>query len=108
MTANCVAALRILRDRIKPRTLWVDAICVDQAPSPEKSQKVALMTEIFEIAETVLMWLNPGNETATQVSCVARMFRLVGWLYRFRLLRLYEGDEQTNRRTGGCLRNREP
>ena len=98
VTPNCVAALRILRDRVKPCTLWVDAICIDQAPSSEKSQKVALMIEIFETAETVLMWLNPGNETATQVSCVAQMFRLVGWLYRFRLLRLYERDEQTNSR----------
>jgi hypothetical protein len=85
VTPNCVVALRILRDRVKPRTLWVDAMCIDQASS-EKSQKAALMTEIFETADTVLMWLNPGNETATQVSCVARMFRLVDWLYRFRLL----------------------
>jgi hypothetical protein len=56
------------------------------------------MIEIFGTAETVLMWLNPGNETATQVSRVARMFCLVGWLYRIRLLRLYERDEQTNSR----------
>ena len=98
VTPNCVAALRILRDHVKPRTLWVDAICIDQAPSGEKSQQVALMTDIFETAETVLMWLNPGNETATQVSRVARLFRLVGWLYRLRLLRLYEREDQTNSR----------
>ena len=98
VTPNCVAALRTLRDRVKPRRLWVDGICIDQAPTPEKSQQVALMTKIFETAETVQIWLNPGNQTAGEVSRAAKMFRLVGWLYKARLLRLYEYDEQANGR----------
>lgn len=97
VTANCVSALRILRDRVKSRTLWVDAICIDQARTFEKNQQVALMTEIFGTAKAVLIWLDPGAETATQVKRVAQIFQLVGCLYESNLLQLY-GDFWTSAR----------
>ncbi|KAJ9615306.1 hypothetical protein H2200_001381 [Cladophialophora chaetospira] len=54
------------------------------------------MTEIYEHAKSVVIWLNPEEVEDAGVARAARLFRLIGWLYRLRLLRVYERDEQTD------------
>jgi Heterokaryon incompatibility protein (HET) len=50
---NCYAALRRLRDRACRRTLWIDAICINQEDIKEKSLQVALMADIYSNADRV-------------------------------------------------------
>ncbi|KAH7015828.1 heterokaryon incompatibility protein-domain-containing protein [Ilyonectria destructans] len=44
----------------EPRTLWVDAICINQDDMPERNWQVSLMAFIYTRAERVLAWLGPS------------------------------------------------
>ena len=67
ITASVAGAIRRLRHRDRVRCLWVDAICVNQANTSERSQQVALMADIFRFAELVYVWLGPCSGTAGNV-----------------------------------------
>ena len=54
---NLFRALRRLRRRFGTRTLWVDAICIDQSDVQKRGQQVSLMGQIYRQASTVLVWL---------------------------------------------------
>jgi hypothetical protein len=62
VTANLHSALKHLRHEDKPRVLWADALCINQADSAEKSAQVPLMGAIYSGADKVLIWL--GDETS--------------------------------------------
>lgn len=57
VTKNCASALRRIRDRNYERTLWVDAICIDQSNKEERGAQVRLMADIFSQATQVLVYL---------------------------------------------------
>ncbi|OIW27962.1 HET-domain-containing protein [Coniochaeta ligniaria NRRL 30616] len=59
---NAAAALRRLRLRSKSRTIWIDAICINQRDPAEKQQQLPLMTKIYEQAEQVCVWLGEATE----------------------------------------------
>ncbi|KAH8679599.1 heterokaryon incompatibility protein-domain-containing protein [Tricladium varicosporioides] len=65
ITPNCSAALRRLRLPDKPRTLWIDAICINQQDSTEKEKQIPLMGDIYRQAKQVIVWLGePESEAA--------------------------------------------
>lgn len=57
VTENLHTALKRFRFPDKPRTLWVDAICINQQDVPERNQQVQIMGPIFKNAGCVLVWL---------------------------------------------------
>ncbi|KAK1621699.1 heterokaryon incompatibility, partial [Colletotrichum phormii] len=64
ITPNCAAALRLLRRSLRRRTknrrslsVWIDAICIDQASDDERNAQVAMMAEIYQRSKTVVVWL---------------------------------------------------
>ena len=58
VTKNLDEALHLFReDYSVERYLWVDAICVNQRNSDERSRQVAMMGEIYRLARTVRVWL---------------------------------------------------
>ncbi|KAM0231344.1 hypothetical protein ACHAP5_011111, partial [Fusarium lateritium] len=57
VTKNLSTALHHLRRATKPRTLWIDAICIDQADANELSAQVAIMDQIYHCASLVISWL---------------------------------------------------
>ncbi|KAI0099891.1 heterokaryon incompatibility protein-domain-containing protein [Nemania sp. FL0031] len=59
---NLAQALTYLRYRDTPRTLWVDAICIDQNNVAERGHQVAIMGDIYERAERVVVWLGPETK----------------------------------------------
>jgi Heterokaryon incompatibility protein (HET) len=59
---NLKAAFLRLRLRNEIRTVWVDAICIDQNNIPERNAQVQLMSQIYRKATMVVVWL--GEETA--------------------------------------------
>jgi hypothetical protein len=65
VTKTLEQALRSLRDDSpiggQTRTLWVDAICIDQTNLPERNQQVAQMQEIYAGAERVVIWLGEAS-----------------------------------------------
>jgi hypothetical protein len=54
---NLAAALRHLRYKDKPRTLWNDVICINQQDLNEKSEQVSRMASVYKMAYRVVVWL---------------------------------------------------
>jgi hypothetical protein len=65
ITANLFEALCHLREEKKTRTLWVDAVCINQDHNVEKSQQVRLMQRIYSGASLVIVDL--GEEADNSV-----------------------------------------
>ncbi|KAG0646397.1 Heterokaryon incompatibility protein [Hyphodiscus hymeniophilus] len=69
-TRNLVAALRQLRSQ-EPRTLWVDAICINQANKPAAREERALqlrwMNQIFSAATSVIAWVGTEDASSNRV-----------------------------------------
>jgi hypothetical protein len=61
VTVNLWAALRHRRSQKSPRTMWIDAICINQTDLGERSNQVMMMRDIYQQADQVVAWL--GSET---------------------------------------------
>lgn len=59
VTWNLAEALPYLRYRDKPRTFWIDAICVNQQDLKERGHQVKRMADIYRLANRVVVWLGP-------------------------------------------------
>ena len=59
---NLACALRHLRFTDQPRTLWVDAICINQDDQDERNAQVKHMGSIFARAARVVVWLGPEGK----------------------------------------------
>lgn len=59
--SNLVCALRFMRIE-RCRTLWADAICINQTDNVEKSWQVGLMGRIYKQAQRSLLWLGPEQD----------------------------------------------
>ena len=63
ITENLASALRGLRLKDQIRYLWVDAVCINQDDTEEKSRQVAMMGLIYETARQVICWLGQTDES---------------------------------------------
>ncbi|KAH9844827.1 HET-domain-containing protein [Teratosphaeria destructans] len=62
VTPNLHAALRHLRPEAGlPRTIWIDAICIDQENLNARTEQVSLMREIYSRAGMTVVWLGNGG-----------------------------------------------
>ena len=59
-------ALRRLRLQEAIRTVWTDAICINQQDNAEKSHQVPLMGSIYSLAKRVVVWLGQGDVQQTR------------------------------------------
>lgn len=60
-----------------PLTIWVDAVCINQADDTEKAGQIVLMAEVYTWARTVWVWLGNGDErTARAVKGLEKAARL--------------------------------
>ncbi|EEU35878.1 uncharacterized protein NECHADRAFT_34976 [Fusarium vanettenii 77-13-4] len=59
---NAAAVLRRLRVSGQMRTIWVDAICINQRDKVEKGYQLPLMTRIYQEAQQVCVWLGELTE----------------------------------------------
>ncbi|MCJ1394394.1 hypothetical protein MMC18_007272 [Xylographa bjoerkii] len=66
VTVNLESALRHLRLSNCQRTIWVDAICVNQQDLEERSDQVVLMRDIYSQAVGVVGWLGPETEYSAE------------------------------------------
>ncbi|CVL00511.1 hypothetical protein FPRO06_06136 [Fusarium proliferatum] len=60
ITPNLHSALVHLRSPNTVRTLWVDALCINQSVHGERNQQVRIMGDIYKSASQVVVWL--GDE----------------------------------------------
>jgi hypothetical protein len=57
ITRSLALALFQIRHSYHPRLLWVDAVCIDQENTNEKSHQVQQMYTIYSLAYRTLIWL---------------------------------------------------
>jgi hypothetical protein len=69
ISQNLDLALRHLRHRSISRLMWIDALCINQADSDEKSIQVTLMGLIYSQADSVIAWLGP-EEHDSQIALI--------------------------------------
>ncbi|KAK8101514.1 hypothetical protein PG999_011888 [Apiospora kogelbergensis] len=76
VTVNLEGALRHLRSPTNIRVLWVDALCIDQSDSAERSDQIRLMKSTFSEARRVLVWLGPSTpDTEAAFKLINRVVR---------------------------------
>lgn len=63
MTASLHSFFLRLRLADRPRMLWADGICINQADAREKEQQVQLMAGIYRSARGVVADLGPGDDS---------------------------------------------
>ncbi|KAM5359271.1 hypothetical protein ACJZ2D_014619 [Fusarium nematophilum] len=91
ITANCHAALTQLRRPDAPRTLWIDAICINQSSIPERNHQLGLMARIYQTASQVVVYL--GEATASSDAAM-------------RLLRnIHDGQEDNSDQPKSLIQN---
>jgi hypothetical protein len=76
VTTNLEAALRHLRRHKKSRTLWIDAIAINQSDVEERSQQVTLMADIYRNAKSVTIWLGPADAYS---AIIFRYMNKISW-----------------------------
>jgi hypothetical protein len=62
---NLYRMLRYLQDPETNRTLWIDAICINQENLEEKSEQIRRMRDIFLFADRVVIWLGESSKDST-------------------------------------------
>jgi hypothetical protein len=62
VTRELALALKYLRHAHEERTLWIDAICIDQGNPDERNQQVQMMSRIYTRAKRVCIWLGESND----------------------------------------------
>ncbi|KAH6671499.1 heterokaryon incompatibility protein-domain-containing protein [Plectosphaerella plurivora] len=55
-----------------PRTLWVDAVCINQTDNAEKSHQVARMDRIYRLAYRVVVWLGTSGDGSDKAMAALR------------------------------------
>jgi hypothetical protein len=63
-TSNLESALRHLRHESETRTLWIDAICIDQQDDVEKGCQVGQMDQIYKKCSRVCIWLGGAADNS--------------------------------------------
>jgi hypothetical protein len=79
ITQNLDTALRHLRHGQLSRSLWVDAVCIDQSNVVERAEQVKLMNRIYHSASTVLVWLGPAADDSDVVMRSIQIFDKLYW-----------------------------
>ncbi|VUC31508.1 unnamed protein product [Clonostachys rosea] len=65
ITKNCWSALSSLTRSQGPLTIWIDAICINQADDNEKQHQIPLMAKVFSSAKVTYAWLGEGDPEAS-------------------------------------------
>lgn len=73
---SLAVALGQLRCTEKPRTLWVDSICINQSDISERSHEIGRMRNIFSFADRTIIWL--GEEADDSTSALSTIEHFAG------------------------------
>lgn len=82
VTPNCRDALLQLRGRLAPRTLWIDAICIDQqqdskVSAQERNQQIKKMGRVYLEARRVIVWLGTTDKATSSLFAQIKSSRLI-------------------------------
>jgi hypothetical protein len=75
ITENLHTVLLRLQDRVIPRIIWVDAVCINQADDKEKEYQIPLLPTIYAKASRVIVWLGEAYDDSYQALESIRLAR---------------------------------
>ncbi|KAI9681885.1 MAG: hypothetical protein M1822_006962 [Bathelium mastoideum] len=79
---NLHDALKHLRHQIATRTLWIDALCIDQEDVLEKNHQISIMKDIYSNATAKHAWLGlPTEDSKMGMEIISRMGSMVKNMY---------------------------
>ncbi|KAM0428837.1 hypothetical protein ACHAPT_006637 [Fusarium lateritium] len=65
ITTNLRTALLNIRNLDQPRTLWVDAVCIDQTNVLERNHQVSIMGDIYRNSARTIVWMGDNQPPYT-------------------------------------------
>ena len=68
--SNLFAALKQLREPTSTRTLWINAICINQAGDEwkaEKNTQIPISSRIYHQAASVIVWLGTAEYDSNEI-----------------------------------------
>ena len=69
---NLFDCFQSIRSKTSRRTLWIDAICIDQHDMEEKSSQIQLMGEIYRNSWQTIIWLGADRTFRSLPARVSR------------------------------------
>lgn len=83
ITPNLFDALLQVRSTDKPRTLWVDSICINQANPKEQAHQVSLMNHIYKQSNCTLICLGVSDNVHAHIvaDLVAEIDHMIQTVY---------------------------
>ncbi|KAH7148148.1 heterokaryon incompatibility protein-domain-containing protein [Fusarium sp. MPI-SDFR-AT-0072] len=78
VTTNLYDALSRLRESHEQRTMWIDAICINQRDYAERNRQLLLMRHIYQKAKQVAVWIGKEADTIGAVQFMLRTLREIG------------------------------
>ncbi|KAF6810067.1 ankyrin and het domain protein [Colletotrichum musicola] len=92
---NLADALRNLRREGKHRTLWIDAICINQNDNDDRSRQVQRMGDIYRNAELVVVFLSPASDQNNRALEIIRQLATVyDWTLTNEIVRVQSSDPE--------------
>jgi hypothetical protein len=82
-TTNLEAALRHLRLQDGQRTIWVDAICINQSNIEERNTQVGMMRDIYALATSVEIWLGGRSEESDRALDLIQILSRLQHIHEF-------------------------
>ena len=74
VTVNLESALKHLRYPDKVRTIWCDALCINQSDKAEKNHQIHHMAQIYRTASQVCIWLGPTADESDAAMELVRYY----------------------------------
>jgi Heterokaryon incompatibility protein (HET) len=80
ITTNLASALRHIRKPTEARSLWIDAICINQRDHTEKTGQIGIMGDIYRNAQRGLMWLGDIDSLNLSLEDTASAYAVIEML----------------------------
>ncbi|KAK1780216.1 heterokaryon incompatibility protein-domain-containing protein [Copromyces sp. CBS 386.78] len=80
ISASLLRAMRRLRFPDRIRTLWIDAVCINQADHVEKTQQVNLMRRIYASCSQCNIWLGYPRDVGVSEEDAQAAFDTIAWI----------------------------
>ena len=93
MTNNLEAGLRYLGSPSEEKTLWIDALCINQESIEERNSQILLMKSIYSTAAKVKVWLAEPTRGSNEAIATLQEFGRGTYFKDIRLLDKKLGNE---------------
>lgn len=99
---NLYGVLKYLRSQ-KSAFIWVDALCIDQSDTSEKSHQISLMSLIYHNARKTIMWLGePSDDSDLAFSLLSKWQEASSFVFK-RIVTRIEPTEDQSRQLSSCF-----